>query len=99
MDALVKLLDNSLELSEEALDLLDTTTGGRVSVVYHYADNGKYYPIIGRSECFQFDLEGNKLTKKRTISFRGEQNKMLRRYGESFKLTPFRDGVFKLTSI
>ena len=40
-------------------------------------------------------FEGNKLTKSNTVSFRGEQNKVLREYGTVFKMERFKD-YFKL---
>ena len=54
------------------------------------------FPIIGREELFEGS--GNRLTKSNTISYRGEQNTILREYGTCFKLVRFKT-YFKLENI
>jgi hypothetical protein len=83
----VILDDKKLILSTEALNTLSITSGARISIKYIMRD-GNMVPVIGTSQMFGDD-EGNLLTKSQTVSFRGEQNKLLQLYGKKFKIEKF----------
>lgn len=83
----VVLDDKKLILSTEALNTLSITSGARISIKYIMRD-GNMVPVIGTSQMFGDD-EGNLLTKSQTVSFRGEQNKLLQLYGKKFKIEKF----------
>lgn len=93
-NAIVELQDNKLVLSEDAIKALSAKPKDKIAINYWTVNCEKTFPLIGRAEWFGSD-EGNKLTKSSTISFRGEQNKILREYGTIFKLEKFKD-YFKL---
>jgi len=94
-DAIVELGDNNLVLSKDAIKALSAKPKDKIAINYWTVNSETTFPLIGRAEWFGSD-EGNKLTKSGTISFRGEQNKVLREYGTSFKMEKFKD-FYKLT--
>lgn len=76
----IRLSENKLVLSEEALTKLQVQIGDRLSINYIIQEDCPC-PVI----CITTDDEqGNKLTKSLTVSFRGEQNKFLKLYGTEF---------------
>lgn len=82
----VQLTENKLIITKYAVEQLEVHPGDRVAINYIIKDQ-KPIPVIGKSSVFNTD-EGNKLTKSFTVSFRGEQNKVLRMYGTNFVLVP-----------
>ena len=93
----VQALDNKLQLSPTALELIGVKSGDRLAINYWTIDNKTTYPLIGKAEAF--NEEGTKLTKSNTISYRGQQMDVLKLYGENFKLEPFSEGRFKMSPI
>ena len=93
----VQALENKLQLSPAALELIGVKSGDRLAINYWTVDNKTTYPLIGKAEAF--NEEGTKLTKSNTVSYRGQQMDVLKLYGENFKLEPFSEGRFKMTPI
>lgn len=93
-DAIVEVADNKLVLSKDAINTLSAKPKDKIAINYWTVNCENTFPLIGRAEWFGSD-EGNKLTKSNTVSFRGEQNKVLREYGTVFKMERFKD-YFKL---
>jgi hypothetical protein len=88
------VLENKLQLSESAVNLLGATANDRVTITYWQTDSGDHVPIIGKSEVFTDKNGGNRLTQSNTISFRGAQRDTLLMYGDAFKVEEFKDGMF-----
>lgn len=96
----IKLESNKLIFSKEAISLLNVSPGDRIAINYKQESNTNTYPVIGLSSCFSSPDDGNKLTKSNTLSFRGNQNTILKLYGEEFTLEPENQNcVFKLVPI
>lgn len=69
-------------------------------------DNETTYPIISKSEIFTDGANGNKVTQKGTISFKGQQRTSLLKFGSLFTFSEFKDkkgevkdNVFILTPV
>ena len=63
-------------------------------------------PIISKSDIFTDGEDGTKITKSKTISFRGQQRTTLLKFGSKFVFEEFidkdgevKDGVFKLIPV
>lgn len=95
----VELSSNRLILSKDCVTLLNITAGERLSIMYYQIDNQTTIPLIGKSSCFTDENDGNRLTKSNTVSFRGQQNEVLKLYGNFFYLEDFKNGVYKLISV
>lgn len=95
----VQALENKLQLSQAAIELIGAKTGDRLAINYWTVDNKETFPIIGKSEVFTDEDAGTKLTKSRTLSYRGQQMDVLKIYGNNFKLESFKEGMFKLVPI
>lgn len=98
--------ENKLELTSSAINKLGAIAGDRISVNYWTVDNQTTYPIISKSEVFTDGADGNKLTKKGTISFKGQQRTSLLKFGSLFTFSEFKDkngevkdNVFILTPV
>jgi len=98
--------DNKLVLTPNAINQLGAVAGDRISVNYWTVDNETTYPIISKSEIFTEGADGNKLTKKGTISFKGQQRTSLLKFGSAFTFSEFKDrsgevkeNVFVLTPV
>lgn len=98
--------ENKLELTSSAINKLGAIAGDRISVNYWTVDNQTTYPIISKSEVFTDGADGNKLTKKGTISFKGQQRTSLLKFGSLFTFSEFKDkngevkdNVFVLTPV
>ena len=89
---LLILKDNKYELNSAAMKLLNVTYGDRLSIGYSQIDDFMY-PII----CRTGDA-GNKLTKSKTVSFRGTANEVLSKYGTKFIIEYYDGTFFKLVS-
>lgn len=95
----VQVLENKLQLSQAAIELIGAKTGDRLAINYWTVNNKETFPIIGKSEVFTDEDAGTKLTKSRTLSYRGQQMDVLKIYGNNFKLESFKEGMFKLVPI
>ena len=98
--------ENKLVLTTEAVNKLGAVAGDRISINYWTVDNQTTYPIISKSEVFTDGANGNKLTAKGTISFKGQQRTSLLKFGSLFTFSEFkdkkgeiRDNVFILTPV
>lgn len=98
--------ENKLELTSSAINKLGAIAGDRISINYWTVDNQTTYPIISKSEVFTDGADGNKLTKKGTISFKGQQRTSLLKFGSLFTFSEFKDkngevkdNVFILTPV
>ena len=96
--ATIKVENNRLVLSSEAVKALNATVGDRITINYWNINKETTFPLIGKSELFSDPTNGNKLTKSNTVSYIGTQNKILKEYGSLFKLVPFKT-YFKLELI
>lgn len=92
----LNLLDNKYSLNQAALSLLNVVAGDKIDIRYQIIDSINY-PIIGSSQSWQ-SSSGNKLTKSRTVSYRGKANDMLATFGDTFSFTSWKghDGLFIL---
>lgn len=95
----VQALENKLQLSQAAIELIGAKTGDRLAINYWTVNNKETFPVIGKSEIFTDEDAGTKLTKSRTLSYRGQQMDVLKMYGDNFRIEPFKEGMFKLVSI
>lgn len=102
----VEVDENKLNLTSNAIEKLGAVAGDRISVNYWTVDNQTTYPIISKSDVFTDGSDGNKMTKKGTISFKGQQRTSLLKFGSLFTFSEFkdksgevRDDVFILTPV
>ncbi len=95
----LEVLENKLQLSKTALAKLDAKADDRISIQYINEGIGKAVPIIGKAEIFTDRHDGNRLTQKGTIAFRGEKRNTLVEFGTFFTLEEYKDGVWKLIPI
>ena len=98
--------DNKINLTSNAISKLGAIAGDRISVNYWTVDNETTYPIISKSDVFTDGADGNKLTKKGTVSFKGQQRTSLLKFGSKFTFSEFIDkqgevknNVFVLTPV
>ena len=101
----LKVLDGKLQLTSEAVKKLGAVTKDRIAINYWYAGPNNAYPIISKADIFD-GVEGNQLTKSKTLSFRGEQRETLLKYGTVFSFEQWKDktgkvkeNVFKLIPV
>ena len=101
----LKVLDGKLQLTSDAVKKLGAATKDRIAINYWYAGPNNAYPIISKADVFD-GVEGNQLTKSKTLSFRGEQRETLLKYGSVFSFEEWRDktgkvkeNVFKLIPV
>lgn len=95
----LEVQENKLKLSKNALEKLNAKADDRISIQYWNEGVGKSSPIIGKAEVFTDRLDGNRLTKSGTVSFRGEKRTTLIGFGTLFNLEPFKDGIWKLVPV
>lgn len=79
----MKILDNKIQFTSDAVEKLGAVTGDRLAINYWYAGPSNSYPIISKEGVFD-GVEGLKLTKSKTLAFRGEQRETLLKYGTVF---------------
>ena len=98
--------ENKLDFTASAIRSLCANAGDRISINYWTEDNQTTYPIISKSDVFTDGSDGNKLTKKGTVSFKGQQRTSLLKFGSMFTFSEFKDkdgnvkdNVFVLTPI
>jgi hypothetical protein len=92
----LQVLENKLQLSKKALLKLNAKADDRISIQYINDGIGKATPIIGKAEIFTDRLDGNRLSQKGTIAFRGEKRTTLIEFGTLFNLEEYKDGIWKL---
>lgn len=95
----LRVLDNKLELSSEALKLMGVKPEDRLTITYWTVNNEKTFPVIGKAEVFTDKTDGQRLTKSNTISFRGQQRTVLLEYGSFFTIELFKNNMFKLVPV
>lgn len=102
----LQVLDNKIQLTSEAVEKLGVIASDRISINYWYAGPNNVYPIISKADVFTDGVDGLKLTKSKTLAFRGEQRDTLLKYGSLFLFEEWRDktgevkdGVFKLIPV
>lgn len=86
----VKIEDNRLILTQDAISALNAFPGERISINYYSVSPEETFPVIGKSELFTDATGGCKLTKSNTVSFKGNQRQTLMEYGIFFRLEPFK---------
>lgn len=98
--------ENKLNLTSDAVEKLGAVAGDRISVNYWTVDNQTTYPIISKADVFTDGSDGNKMTKKGTVSFKGQQRTSLLKFGSLFTFSEFKDksgevmdNVFILTPV
>ena len=87
----VELDENKLNLTPNAITKLQAVAGDRIAVNYWQVDNQTTYPIISKAEVFTDGMDGNKMTKKGTVSFKGQNRTSLLQYGSLFTFSEFKD--------
>lgn len=102
----LQVLDNKIQLTSDAANKLGVVTGDRVAINYWYSGPNDAYPIISKADVFTDGVDGLKLTKSKTLAFRGEQRDILLKYGTAFSFEEWRDktgkvkdGVFRLIPV
>jgi hypothetical protein len=93
----LQLLDNKIQLSQAAMELIGAKVGDRLVINYWTVDNQLTFPVI--SLATDKTEEGTKTTKSLTMSYRGKQAEILKMYGENFRVEPFKDNMFKIVKI
>lgn len=95
----LEVLDNKLQLSPIALQKLNARADDRISIQYVNAGIGNAVPVIGKAEVFTDRLDGNRVTLKGTVAFRGEKRATLLTFGSMFNLEEYKDDIWKLIPI
>jgi len=95
----LQVLENKLQLSKAALAKLNAKADDRISIQYVNEGIGKAVPIIGKAELFTDRLDGNRVSAKGTVAFRGEKRSTLIEFGTIFTLEEYKDDVWKLIPI
>ena len=83
--------ENKLSLTSNAVNKLGAVAGDRIAINYWTVDNQTTYPIISKADVFTDGSDGNKITKKGTISFKGQQRTSLLKFGSLFTFSEFKD--------
>lgn len=87
------LSDNKFTLNDEAIRLLCVSVGDKIAIVFDSIGR----PMIGSTDSLHID-GGNKLTKSKTVSFRGKMNGQLAKFGSEFIIKEDGEGIGILTS-
>lgn len=88
---------SKLVFNNAAINLMGVKVGTLMDVKYKMQD-GKSIPVLGTADAFNVE-GGNKLTKSKTLSFRGAKHETIIEYGTRFTLeTTQRKGEFNLIS-
>lgn len=88
---IITLEENKLVFPQSFLDTISANPGDRIAIRFGEYD-GKYFPVIAKSEAFADPESGNKLTKSCTISYKGKQHDELAIYGTKFKWVETSEG-------
>lgn len=97
LEAIITREDNKIVFNNKAYNDLELSPESRVIIKYEEVGK-KRFPIIGTDISFNEEGSGNKVTKTKTVSYRGKVNTILSEYGTNFKLEPYNDGIWKLVS-
>ena len=92
----LEVLENKLQLSKSALQKLDAKADNRLSIQYVNDGIGKAFPVVGKAEMFTDRLDGNRITAKGTVAFRGEKRTTLLEFGSVFNFEEYKDGIWKM---
>ncbi len=92
----VLLEDNVLTLFPPAVQKMNLRPGDRISIQYISEGIGKSSPVIGRADVFTDAFDGNRVSAKYTVSFKGQKNDTLKQFGHKFDLEPYKEGMWKL---
>lgn len=95
---LIKLEENKLVISDNAITILQVKPGSRISINYIQSKQSAM-PVIGRSEVFFDPNAGNMLTRSNTVSFKGMQQSMLAQFGSMFEIREYKVGMFQMIPI
>ena len=87
------LSDNKFTLNDEAIRLLRVSVGDKIAIVFDSIGR----PMIGSADSLHID-GGNKLTKSKSVSFRGKMNGQLAKFGNEFIIKEDGEGIGVLTS-
>ena len=97
--ATITLRDNRLFIDKEAAELLALAPDDRIEVRYWNDGPNEVTPVVGRIDAFG-DCEGRRVSKKMTVSFRGQQAQVLQIYGTEFELSLMEGHkFFRMTAI
>lgn len=77
------LEDNKYKLNNAAIELMNLDEDSRLNISYMQGKDGDF-PVI----C-EVDNGGNRISKSNTVSFRGNKNSELSKYGNEFVLVPY----------
>ena len=95
----VQVQENKLVISKSALERMNAKADDRISIQYWSEGVGKSSPLIGKAQAFTDRADGNRITSKGTVAFRGEKRATLVSFGEFFNLEDFKDGIWKLIPV
>ena len=95
---MIKLEENILSFEQSDLDLLNPNQEKIVELSIMYVDDKEKFPIIGLSSLFGDDIKGYKVSKAKSISFRGQQNRFLSTFGSEFTLEVHSGNIYKMVS-
>ena len=89
------LEENKYRLNNAAITLLGVEVGDEIDIAYKDFE-GVLLPVIAASSVS--GNKGNKLTKSKTVAYRGVKNEQLSKYGTEFEFKPLQEGIFRLDS-
>ena len=89
---------NKLVFNNKAVDVMGLVYEDRI--IIEWKKEGKtMFPVIGTSVSMDKEGGGNKLTKSKTIGYKGSQNTVLADLGTEFTIEPYSDGVWRLVNL
>lgn len=89
---------NKLVFNNNAVALMGIKYEDRI--IIEWKKEGKtLFPVIGTDISMDKEGAGNKLTKSKTIGYKGSQNTVLADLGTEFTLEPYEDGIWKLVNL
>lgn len=90
------LESNKYILNSAAVELMNVKPNDRLDIKYEKIGN-TFIPVIATDETFG-TKKGNKVSKSNTVSYRGNANTELAKYGNVFKIEkhPNKDGLYIL---
>lgn len=92
--------ETKLVLNNKAMADMELAAEDRIIIKYEQIAKGKKkFPVIGSDISWNEEGSGNKITKGKSVAFRGKNNLVLAEYGTTFTLEPYKDGLWKLISL
>lgn len=88
---------NRLVFNNNCHQLMNLSNEDRIIIKYEVNGKSKF-PIIGTDTAFDEEGSGNKVTKNKTVSYRGKVNTILSEYGETFTVEKYKEDIWKLVS-